>query len=47
MKNSELGYVPEPDYFEHKLRSMQQFHDEQAGEVLVREKMTRGHLATW
>jgi len=36
MKNSELGYVPEADYFERKLRSMQQFHDAQADDVMVR-----------
>lgn len=35
MKNSIGGYVCEPNYFENKLRSMQQFHDPDAPEVIV------------
>ena len=49
MKNSEMGYVPEADYFERKLRSMQQFHDVQAPEVLVRlfPVLLATHVLSW
>jgi len=49
MKNSELGYVPEADYFAKKLRSMQQFHDATADDVMVNPRGTccchLGHVA--